>query len=53
MFKVHRKVGNHYRFRHESRSAAFANLAIVVFEPRLEKTGFLHMRKQRSRSASR
>ena len=25
----------------------------VTFEPRYEKTGFLHMRKQRRRSASR
>ena len=25
----------------------------LLFEPRLEKTGFLHMRKQRRRSASR
>ena len=26
---------------------------LLVFEPRYEKTGFLHMRKQRRRSASR
>ena len=26
---------------------------LPVFEPRYEKTGFLHMRKQRRRSASR
>ena len=25
----------------------------LLFEPRCEKTGFMHMRKQRSRSASR
>ena len=25
----------------------------IIFEPRREKTGFLHMRKQRRRSASR
>ena len=26
---------------------------LIIFEPRHEKTGFLHMRKQRRRSASR
>ena len=26
---------------------------VILFEPRREKTGFLHMRKQRHRSASR
>ena len=29
------------------------NLRAFTFEPRREKTGFLHMRKQRRRSASR
>ena len=35
--------------------AAFgqASLYIYIIEPRREKTGFLHMRKQRRRSASR
>ena len=27
--------------------------ASLIFEPRYEKTGFLHMRKQRRKSASR
>ena len=27
--------------------------SLAIFEPRREKTGFLHMRKQRRRSASR
>ena len=30
-----------------------AKLVCDLLEPRLEKTGFLHMRKQRRRSASR
>ena len=29
------------------------DLVMKIFEPRYEKTGFLHMRKQRRRSASR
>ena len=27
--------------------------SLIIYEPRREKTGFLHMRKQRRRSASR
>ena len=30
-----------------------SNCYIKIIEPRREKTGFLHMRKQRRRSASR
>ena len=30
-----------------------ALLDVTLYEPRREKTGFLHMRKQRHRSASR
>ena len=29
------------------------NSLTILYEPRREKTGFLHMRKQRRRSASR
>ena len=32
----------------------YDNVSVIIpFEPRHEKTGFLHMRKQRRRSASR
>ena len=34
-------------------SNAFLIELWILFEPRYEKTGFLHMRKQRRRSASR
>ena len=36
-----------------SKNKGLCNELIFIFEPRREKTGFLHMRKQRRRSASR
>ena len=36
-----------------SKNKGLCNELILIFEPRREKTGFLHMRKQRRRSASR
>ena len=35
-----------------SKNKGLCNELILIFEPRREKTGFLHMRKQRRRSAS-
>ena len=40
------------RVRHQKHADGMPNSA-GLFEPRREKTGFLHMRKQRRRSASR
>ena len=37
----------------ENMTGSVGNFVKCMFEPRHEKTGFLHMRKQRRRSASR
>ena len=39
------------RYNPKDRFSHYA--ALFIYEPRREKTGFLHMRKQRRRSASR
>ena len=37
----------------ETSRTGFLRMRLQLYEPRCEKTGFLHMRKQRRRSASR
>ena len=48
-----RRRGRGRRRRQQQRRTPEHVYTIPLFEPRYEKTGFLHMRKQRRRSASR
>ena len=52
MFQIHHVLQD-TEYGAQTMSQALSTILPGIFEPRREKTGFLHMRKQRRRSASR